>query len=141
MPNRILPAITAVAALGFALAAAPAYAQDSMSEDKAAVMDAAEETMESAEEVMEAAEELNAPDTTAEPVMADDAMMGGEATMKDGTVKPVTTMDGKDAVMSTPISETPAPAPTQAQTAPVSCPSGTTAQSNGTCMVTGDWKG
>ena len=139
MPKTFLPALSAVAAIGFALAAAPAYAQDSMSDEKAAVMEAAEETMESAEEVMEAAEELNAPDTTAEPVMTDDAMMGGDATMADGMVKPMTTMEGKDAVMGAPVTDAPVTMP--AQTAPVACPEGTTAQNDGTCMVTGDWDG
>ena len=98
----------------------PAMTQEEMSD---AVMDAAEDTMEAAEDTMEAAKE-----------MQDDAMDGD--TMMEPSVEPV--------MEDEPLMEMP-PAPVM-DTAPatsvkVACPEGTTAQPDGTCMVTGDWDG
>ena len=141
MPKHTVPALSAVAALAFLLCAAPAYAQDAMADkasDKEAVMEAAEETLKSAEDMMDAAEALNAPDTTAEPVMSDDAMINGDATMHDGKVMAKGDMTTSDMTAM----QKPDTAPMQAPaTTPLACPSGTTAQADGTCMVTGDWDG
>ena len=96
----------------------PAMTQEEMSD---AVMDAAEDTMEAAEDTMEAAKEMQ------DDVMDDDAAM--EPVMED---EPLMEMP------PAPVMDT-APAPSQSIT--VACPEGTTAQPDGTCMVTGDWDG
>ena len=130
MPKAILASATV--ALLFALGAGAAYAQDADMTDKDvadAVMESAEDTMEAAEDTMEAAEELqeqvdgdaamNAPDTTMTPVTQDTPLMEG------------TTMEDTANVV--------APSPAPVTSTPIACPEGTTAQPDGTCMVTGDF--
>lgn len=130
MPKTTL---LSAAALLFALGAGAAYAQDDMMKKDMTdgAQEALEDTMEAAEDTLEAAEtlenemqgeaDMDAPDMTGGPIM-DDAMMDDSTSM---------------------IATEPAPAPALAptQTVTVACPAGTTAQPDGTCMITGNWQG
>lgn len=53
---------------------------------------------------------------------------------------PTTTELGSDTVYGTAPTTTTAPAPSAPAAAAINCPYGTTAQPNGTCMITGDYK-
>jgi len=62
---------------------------------------------------------------------------GSSTVYSDGAKGSSTTYSGQETI-STPVQSAPAPA---TNLPPVNCPAGTTAQPNGTCMVTGNWRG
>jgi hypothetical protein len=138
MPKFTFAGVTAT--FFFAAIATPALAQDPdpqpmmdkaeeamMDKAEDAVMDMAKDTVTDAEPIMEKAE-----DTLAEP-MTEDVIEEPPMFEPDMDAEPV--MKDK-AMMETAPSPTVAP-PTSIA---VACPSGTTAQPDGTCMITGDWE-
>ena len=140
MPKTTL---LSAAALLFALGAGTAYAQDDMMKTDMSdgAQEALEETMDAAEDTMEAAEtlqdEMQDGDTTTSPDMMKTPAMDDtlpSAPMTDGGLQPGDT----SMVVNDPV---PAPTPAPSQTVTVACPSGTTAQPDGTCMITGNWQG
>ncbi|MGB6229177.1 MAG: hypothetical protein WBF53_03505 [Litorimonas sp.] len=118
--------LSGVAALAFALSATAAYAQDSDYSDppvdhNEAVMDAAEDTLEAAEDTMEAAEAMEdeAPKVTYDEFGNPVEIEADVDTTYDSDLYGVET-DGT-------------------ATDPVTCPEGTEVQTDGSCMVVGEW--